>query len=207
MSPDAATEDPRPAPATGADRANCKRSVSHVGALVRLNVVNRDQGLWQSAQQLDDDLSNRSIKSGCVFYLARSHWRPPSVGTRILDSVWHHVAGPFERRLPPSKPELQFTSVEFSFGFGNPGAYANSSPGLEGDGRSVVFSTVKLPNGEPARVDWTVGHAGDSYKISDVKVEGLSLAETHRQEFVSVISKNGGRVATLIDVLKKKVGH
>lgn len=77
----------------------------------------------------------------------------------------------------------------------------------EGDGRSVVFSTVKLPSGEPARVDWTVEQMGDGYKIADVKVEGLSLADTHRQEFASVISNNGGSVGKLIEVLKKKVGN
>jgi phospholipid transport system substrate-binding protein len=76
----------------------------------------------------------------------------------------------------------------------------------EGDGRSTVFSTVKLPSGDPARVDWTVEQAGGSYKIADVKVEGLSLADTHRQEFASVISSNGGSVSKLIDILKKKVG-
>jgi phospholipid transport system substrate-binding protein len=76
----------------------------------------------------------------------------------------------------------------------------------EGDGRTTVFSTVKLPNGDPARVDWTIEAAGDSYKIADVKVEGLSLADTHRQEFASVISSNGGSIGKLIEVLKKKVG-
>jgi phospholipid transport system substrate-binding protein len=76
----------------------------------------------------------------------------------------------------------------------------------EGDGRSTVFSTVKLPSGDPARVDWTVEQAGSSFKIADVKVEGLSLADTHRQEFASVISSNGGSVSKLIEVLKKKTG-
>jgi len=76
----------------------------------------------------------------------------------------------------------------------------------EGDGRSIVFSTVKLPSGDPARVDWIIEQAGSSYKIADVKVEGLSLADTHRQEFASVISSNGGSVSKLIEVLKKKTG-
>ena len=76
----------------------------------------------------------------------------------------------------------------------------------EGDGRSIVFSTVKLPSGDPARVDWIIEQAGSTYKIADVKVEGLSLADTHRQEFASVISSNGGSVSKLIEVLKKKTG-
>lgn len=77
----------------------------------------------------------------------------------------------------------------------------------DGDGLSTVFSVVKLPSGEEARVDWIILSQDSSYKISDVKVEGLSLADTHRQEFASVISNNGGSVAKLIEVLKKKVGN
>ncbi len=77
----------------------------------------------------------------------------------------------------------------------------------DGDGLSTVFSVVKLSNGEEARVDWIILSQAASFKISDVKVEGLSLADTHRQEFASVISSNGGSVAKLIEVLKKKVGN
>ncbi len=77
----------------------------------------------------------------------------------------------------------------------------------DGDGLSTVFSVVKLPTGEEARVDWIILSQDSSYKISDVKVEGLSLADTHRQEFASVISNNGGSVAKLIEVLRKKVGN
>jgi ABC-type transporter MlaC component len=53
----------------------------------------------------------------------------------------------------------------------------------EGDGRSIAFSTVKLPSGEPARVDRTIEQAGNTFKIADVKVDGLSLTDTQRQEF------------------------
>ena len=69
---------------------------------------------------------------------------------------------------------------------------------------STVFTIVKGAQGEP-RVDWDVNTAGGNNTITDVRVEGLSLAETHRQEFASVISSNGGKVQALIDILKKKV--
>jgi len=77
----------------------------------------------------------------------------------------------------------------------------------EGDGLATVFSVVKLASGEEARVDWVILSQAATYKISDVKVEGLSLADTHRQEFASVISNNGGSVTALINVLKKKTGN
>lgn len=77
----------------------------------------------------------------------------------------------------------------------------------EGDGHATVFSVVKLASGEEARVDWVILSSADTLKISDVKVEGLSLADTHRQEFASVISSNGGSVSALIDALKKKTAN
>ena len=137
--------------------------------------------------------------------LLEQYFDMPTIARYMLGSYW--------RKATPEE-QTEFTSVLTDFlalAYGKRFAtYTGHEMDIgrvrdEGDGRSVVFSTVKLPNGEPARVDWTIAQSGDGYKISDVKVEGLSLADTHRQEFASVISKNGGSVAALIDVLKKKV--
>jgi phospholipid transport system substrate-binding protein len=130
----------------------------------------------------------------------------PSTATYQLGSYW--------RKASPDE-QTEFTSVLTDFlalAYGKRFAnYTGHEMEIgrvrdEGDGRSVVFSTVKLPSGDPARVDWTVQQTDSSYKIEDVKVEGLSLADTHRQEFASVISSNGGNVGKLIEILKKKVG-
>ena len=137
--------------------------------------------------------------------LLEQYFDMPAIAKYMLGSYW--------RKATPEE-QTEFTAVVTDFlalAYGKRFAsYTGHDMDIgrvrdEGDGRSVVFSTVKLANGEPARVDWTIEAAGDSYKIADVKVEGLSLADTHRQEFASVISKNGGSVAALIDVLKKKV--
>ena len=139
--------------------------------------------------------------------LLEQYFDMPTIAKYMLGSYW--------RKATPEE-QTEFTSVLTDFlalAYGKRFAsYTGHQMEIgrvrdEGDGRSVVFSKVKLPNGEPARVDWTIEQAGSSYKIADVKVEGLSLADTHRQEFASVISNNGGSVSKLIDVLKKKVGQ
>lgn len=130
-----------------------------------------------------------------------------------MPAIARYVLGAYWRKATPEE-QSEFTAVLTDFlalAYGKRFAtYTGHDMAVErvrdeGDGRTTVFSTVKLPNGEPARVDWTVEQADGSYKIADVKVEGLSLADTHRQEFASVISKNGGSVSALIDVLKQKV--
>lgn len=60
-------------------------------------------------------------------------------------------------------------------------------------------------NGQPpAKVDWTIAQEGGGFKIRDASLEGVSQALTYRQEFSSVIERNGGRVSALIDQLRQK---
>jgi phospholipid transport system substrate-binding protein len=138
--------------------------------------------------------------------LLEQYFDMPAIARYMLGSYW--------RKATPEE-QTEFTAVLTDFlalAYGKRFAtYTGHEMDVgrvrdEGDGRSIVFSIVKLPSGEPARVDWTIEQAGDTYKIADVKVEGLSLADTHRQEFASVISRNGGSVSKLIDVLRQKVG-
>jgi len=77
------------------------------------------------------------------------------------------------------------------------------------DAKSVtVFSEFIRPGGEkPIRVDWRVGHRGDTYRITDVMVEGTSLSQTLRSDFASTIHQGGGKVENLLTVLREKVAE
>jgi len=77
------------------------------------------------------------------------------------------------------------------------------------DKRSVtVFSEFsRLGGDKPIRVDWRVGHKGDSYRITDVMVEGTSLSQTLRSDFASTIHQGGGQVESLLVVLRQKVAQ
>jgi phospholipid transport system substrate-binding protein len=70
---------------------------------------------------------------------------------------------------------------------------------------SIVSSEIVRPNGAPpAKVDWVLTAHDGAYKISDVVVEGVSMAVTQRSEFASVIQRNGGQVQGLITALRQK---
>lgn len=79
---------------------------------------------------------------------------------------------------------------------------AVSEPGQD----ALVFSEIHRPTGgEPIRVDWRVRESADVYKIIDVYVEGISMSQTQRKEFTSVIRANGGTVSGLNDVLRQQI--
>ena len=74
----------------------------------------------------------------------------------------------------------------------------------EGDG-AIVSSQIVRPGGAaPVKVDWRLTGRNGVYKISDVSVDGISMAVTQRSEFASVIQHNGGQVQGLIAMLREK---
>ena len=73
--------------------------------------------------------------------------------------------------------------------------------------RTVVHSQIAWRGATaPAKVDWWVRKSGNTYKIVDVTVEGVSQLLLWREEFASVIKDNNGKVAGLIEHLKEKTG-
>ena len=73
------------------------------------------------------------------------------------------------------------------------------------DGTAIVSSEVVHPNAaEPDRVDWRVAKTDGGFRIRDVSVSGVSIAETKRSEFVSVLANNRGGIAALAAVLENR---
>lgn len=78
----------------------------------------------------------------------------------------------------------------------------------KGDADIIVYSKILRPDGSPlARVDWRVRKRKGEHKIIDVMVEGVSLGQTQRSEVASVIRKNGGKIQSLLDEMRKKASN
>lgn len=71
---------------------------------------------------------------------------------------------------------------------------------------AIVRSQIKRPQAsDPIMVDWRVkANKEGEKKVVDVLIAGVSMSQTQRAEFVSVIKRNGGNVSGLIDALRTK---
>lgn len=70
----------------------------------------------------------------------------------------------------------------------------------------LVQTTLQRPNADkPLRVDWRVRGTEDKLKIIDIMVEGLSMAQTQRSEFSSVLRDNGGDIDALLTTLEERL--
>jgi phospholipid transport system substrate-binding protein len=71
---------------------------------------------------------------------------------------------------------------------------------------AVVHSQIVREGTQPVSVEWQVRSKDNvTFKIIDIKVEGVSLGQTQKSEFSSVIRQSGGKVEGLLEVLRKRV--
>ena len=74
-------------------------------------------------------------------------------------------------------------------------------------GQIFVDTVVPMDQGEPAKVLWRVREKNGSYKIVDIIIEGVSLAQASRSEYTAFIKNNPGGVDALIKNLKDKLAQ
>ena len=67
----------------------------------------------------------------------------------------------------------------------------------------LVRCRVRQTDSKPLDTDWRVRQKGDSFRILDLSVEGISMALTLRKEFASVLRRKGS-VGALVPILKEK---
>jgi len=71
---------------------------------------------------------------------------------------------------------------------------------------TVVHSQIVREGTQPVSVNWHVRSSDNvTFKIIDINVEGVSLGQTQKSEFSSVIRQNGGKVEGLLAVLRERV--
>jgi len=76
----------------------------------------------------------------------------------------------------------------------------------KGDAQAIVNSEIKFTNGrEPVTVDWWLIKDDGNFKIFDVNVVGIWLAQEQRSTFTSVIRNHGGDFSALLDHLRKQI--
>jgi phospholipid transport system substrate-binding protein len=73
-------------------------------------------------------------------------------------------------------------------------------------GGAIVASEIIRPQGPPIKVDWRLNTRNRVYKITDVNVDGVSMALTQRSEFAGLIQRNGGQLAGLLANMREERG-
>jgi phospholipid transport system substrate-binding protein len=136
--------------------------------------------------------------------LFRDDFDVPGIGQFVLGRYWR-VATPQEQeeflRLFQEYIVQAYSSRLSEYG-GEPFRVIGSRPnGAE----TIVSSEVARAGGNRVQIDWFLIDQGGRFKITDVYVGGVSMKVTQRDEFASVIQRNGGRIDALLAQLRQKI--
>jgi len=139
--------------------------------------------------------------------LLDEHFDVPAIGRSALGRYW---------RVATSEEQTEYLSLfedlvvaTYAQRFRDYGGEnldilgASKSTGSE-DNAVVVQSQISRNVAKPIRLDWRVARPSGDPKIVDLVIEGVSMMQTQRSEFSSVIVRNGNKVAGLINELRAK---
>ena len=74
-------------------------------------------------------------------------------------------------------------------------------------GDVIVRSHLGRAGEQSLRVEWYLDNEGGRYRIFDVRIEDVSMVDTFREEFASLIQSSGGRFADLNVALRRKIAE
>jgi len=76
----------------------------------------------------------------------------------------------------------------------------------ESDKDSIVGSEITHADSSPStKVDWRVRQQNGKLAVIDVVVEGVSQSVTQRDEYMSIVQRDGGKLDKLLDLMRKQV--
>jgi len=139
--------------------------------------------------------------------LLREDFDVPGIGRFVLGRYWNTATE--EQRAEFIKLFEEYIAIAYATRLaeytGEKFKVIGSRPDSDG---AIVSSQIIRPAGaQPVKVDWRLTGRSGAYKISDVSVDGISMAVTQRSEFASVIQHNGGQVQGLIAMLRERTAR
>lgn len=136
--------------------------------------------------------------------LFRNDFDVPGIGQFVLGRYWRAATPQEQQEFLALFQEyiVRAYSTRLAEYGGEPFRVTGSRPN---GGETVVSSEIIRANGSRIAVDWYLIDRGGAHKITDVYVGGVSMKVTQRDEFASVIQRNGGQVGALIAQLRQKL--
>ncbi len=175
-------------------------AITEAGAIQHIRLLGEQA--FGSLQRSDISLEKREAILADI--LSRG-FDLPLVARFVLGRYWQ-----------PATPEQRDSYVEL-FGLfviksysRRLGGFAGSSfdiVGADPIGKADILVTTILrrKSGQSFKAGWRVRLIDDKHKIIDVIIEGISMAVSQRQEFASVLKRDG--MERLLQILSAKVGR
>ena len=160
--------------------------------------------LWDRAVILLSNKTDAAIRMARFRELFRTDFDCPGIARFVLGRYWRTASN--EEQQEFVRIFEDYVVFVYTARLSNFGGETMKVRGSRSDGDGVIVSTDMISSGRttPLRIDWRLVSDNGSYKISDVIVEGISMAVTQRSEFASVVQRDGGQIRGLLALMREK---
>ena len=130
----------------------------------------------------------------------------PAISRFVLGPYWRTATEPERQQFKALLEDYldRFYGERFAQYSGENLRVTGSRPSPSGE---IVTSQIIRPQGPPIQVDWRLENQNGVYKITDVIVDGVSMALSHRAEFASMMQRSGGQMAGLLTAMRAKIAE
>jgi len=131
----------------------------------------------------------------------------PYMGQQALGANWNKASEAERTRFLKAAESAEARAYSERFGQYGGQTLTVGKVTPRANGLFIIDSQLSQTSGQPIKLQWEVRDAGRGPRITDVKVEGVSMVMTRRSDFNSYIQSHGGSVEPLIAELESRAAR
>ena len=159
-----------------------------------------------TAQQVIDIIKTKTgaARQSAIAEVLATRFDLPYMAQVALGTHWSKATPEQQARFIKATESAEARAYSERFGQYGGQTLQVSKTMARPNGVTIVDSRLNQTSGQPIKLEWEVRQVPAGLRITDVKVEGVSMVMTRRSDFNSYIQQNGGKVQALIDELEAR---
>jgi ABC-type transporter MlaC component len=144
-----------------------------------------------------------AAKQGRFRQLFRQYFDVEACARSALGPYWLNATAPQRQEFVALYED--YVVIGYSAHLGALGGESFKVLGSQPDKeRVIVTSRIQINGAAPIRLDWQLSPTNHGYKVTDVIVNGISMASAQHSDLVSVVQRNNGHMSALLVALREK---
>ena len=148
-----------------------------------------------------------SARQAAIQRVLQTNFDLPYMGQQALGANWNKASEAERTRFLKAAETAEARAYSERFGQYGGQTLTVGKVTPRANGLFTIDSQLSQTSGQPIKLQWEVRDAGRGPRITDVKVEGVSMVMTRRSDFNSYIQNHGGSVEPLIAELESRAAR
>jgi phospholipid transport system substrate-binding protein len=163
------------------------------------------QLVQSTAQQVIDIVKTKTgaARQAAILGVLQSSFDMPAMGRSALGTHWNQATEAERTRFLKAVATAEAKAYSERFGQYGGQTLTVGKVTPRANGVTIVDSRLNQTSGQPIKLEWEIRND----RITDVKVEGVSMVMTRRSDFNSYIQNNGGKVEPLVRELEARAAQ